>query len=72
MISLFLSQVVSVQIVELHNLYSQAWDNYAFMTHVVRHPVFHDTLIGGHCRLRLAAFLLGYPRVTDAILLWPK
>lgn len=39
---LLFSQVVYVQMGELHTLYSLAWDIYAFLTHVVRDPVSYD------------------------------
>lgn len=42
MISLFLSQAVSVQIDELRNIYSQAWDDYTFLTHAMHDPMSHD------------------------------
>lgn len=35
-------QVVIVMMGELRSLYSQAWDNYAFLTHVARDPIAQD------------------------------
>lgn len=34
--------MISVKIRELRKLYSQVWDGYAFMTHVVHDPISHD------------------------------